>query len=117
VRILIIEDDPFIALDLQAIVEGDGHRVVRVCPSLAAARRHVVEEFDFALLDVDLGDGKSFEVAFRLCERHIPFAFVSGSRRSDLPFALRGAAFVPKPYAEDAILRTVAAGRLVGVAA
>jgi len=117
VRILIVEDDPLIALDLQAIVEGEGHRVVRVCPSLADARRHVVGEFDFALLDVDLGDGKSFEVAFRLCERHIPFAFVSGSRRSDLPFDLCGAAFVPKPYGEDAILRTLAAGRLVAAVA
>lgn len=111
-RILIVEDDPFIALDLQAIVEGEGHRVVRVCPSLADARRHVVGEFDFALLDVDLGDGKSFEVAFSLSERRIPFAFVSASRRSELPLDLRASAFVPKPYAEDAILRTVAAGRL-----
>ena len=111
-RILIVEDDPFIALDLQAIVEGEGHRVVRVCPSLADARRHVLDDFDFALLDVDLGDGKSFEVA----ERHIPFAFVSGSRRSDLPSDLRGATFVAKPYADDVILRTVTAGRLVAAA-
>jgi DNA-binding response OmpR family regulator len=116
VRILIVEDDPFIALDLQAIVEGEGHRVVRVCPSLADARRHVLDDFDFALLDVDLGDGKSFEVAVRLCERHIPFAFVSGSRRSDLPSDLRGATFVAKPYADDVILRTVTAGRLVAAA-
>ena len=111
-RILIVEDDPYIALDLQAIVEGEGHRVVRVCPSLADARRHVADEIDFALLDVDLGDGKSFEVASRLSERRIPFAFVSASRRSELPFDLRAAAFVPKPYAEAAIRSTVAAGCL-----
>ena len=78
---------------------------------------HVVEEFDFALLDIDLGDGQSFELAFRLRERHIPFAFVSGSRRSDLTFDLRGVAFVAKPYAEDVILRTVAAARPVDAAA
>lgn len=109
-RILIVEDDPFIALDLQAIVEGEGHSVVRLCSSLADAMRHLVEEFDFALLDVDLGDGKSFEVASRLCERRVPFAFVSASSRSELPSDLRGAVFIAKPYIEATIVRTIAVG-------
>jgi len=38
VRILILEDDPFIALDLQAIVEGQGHEIVGVFDTLAEAR-------------------------------------------------------------------------------
>src|SRR3954466_2089734 len=108
-RILILEADPFIAWDLQAIVEGEGHEVVVICDSLAEARRGLAEAFDFALLDIDVADGKSFEVASKLNERQIPFAFVSASERSELPPDLRSARFIAKPYHESAIVRTLAA--------
>lgn len=106
-RILILEDDPFIALDLETIVEGEGHEVVGVCASLADARRRIHERFDFALLDIRLADGKSYELADALSDRNIPFAFVSASKRSEIPLHLRGAAFIPKPYAEAAIVRSL----------
>ncbi len=95
VRILILEDDPFIALDLQAIIEGEGHEVVGVFASLAEAREHLGDRFDFALLDIDVIDGKSFEIASALLERRIPFAFVSASRPCELPKYLRHARFIP----------------------
>ena len=107
VRVLILEDDPLIALDLQAIVEGQGHEVVGVCDTLAEGRYQLAAGFDFALLDIDLSDGKSFDFASALTERRIPFAFVSASRRSELPAHLRGAQFIAKPYAEAAILRSI----------
>ncbi|MGP9822174.1 response regulator [Salinarimonas sp. NSM] len=109
VRILICEDNPLIALDLQAIVENNGHEVVGVCDSAAAASRMLATQVDvarveFALLDIDLTDGKSFGIAQALGERGVPFAFVSAARPSDLPESLRSARFVAKPYREDAIL-------------
>ena len=106
-RILILEDDPFIAMDLQAIVEANGHEVVGVVDSLAEAWEHLGDRFDHALLDIDVTDGKSFEIAAALLERHIPFAFVSASRPSELPVGLRGAAFIPKPFEEAAIVRSL----------
>jgi len=107
VRILICEDNPLIALDLQAIVESEGHEVVAVCDSAAAARARLAESFDFALLDVDLADGTSFEVAEALTARGVPYAFVSAARPGDLPEGLRGARFVAKPYREASILETL----------
>ncbi len=56
-RILILEDHPFIALDLQSIVEGEGH-IASVCGAIAAARRRLADGLDFAFLDVDVSDGK-----------------------------------------------------------
>jgi DNA-binding response OmpR family regulator len=103
VRILILEDDPFIALDLQAIVEAEGH-VASVCASVAEARRWLDDDIDFALLDVDVRDGKSFEVALAFQERAVGFAFVTGSKRSEIPAALSCAGFVAKPFLEEAIL-------------
>lgn len=107
VRILILEDDPFIALDLQGIVEGEGHVVVGVFDSHAEARTRLNEGLDFALLDIDVRDGKSFELASALNERRIPFAFVSASKPSELPPHLRNAHFIPKPYEEAAIVRSL----------
>ena len=106
-RILILEDDSFIALDLEAIVEGQGHEVVGTFDSLADARAELARGFDFALLDIDVVDGKSFDLAMTLLERRIPFAFVSASRPSELPARLRDVRFVPKPFEEAAILRTL----------
>ncbi len=108
-RVLILEDDPFIALDLQAIVEGEGHEVVRVCSAAGDAARQ--RDYDFALLDVDVADGTSYGFASVLAERRIPFAFVSGSRRSDMPAHLRQAAFVQKPFSEGTIVGLLPANR------
>jgi two-component SAPR family response regulator len=116
-RILILEDEPLIALDLQSIVEESGHEVVGIVASLSAARAHLAAEpnsLDFALLDVDVQDGKSFDFASLLDDLAIPFAFVSGSRPRDLPQALGKAPFVLKPFQEATIRRCLAAPRTVG---
>ena len=106
-RILILEDDPLIALDLQFIVETCGHEVVGPCETLAEMRAHLEDKVDFAFLDIDLPDGKSFDLATRLGERHVPFAFVSASRQGDLPDHLRHARFIAKPYGHAAIRNTL----------
>ncbi|MET0427880.1 MAG: response regulator [Microvirga sp.] len=106
-RVLILEDDPFIALDLQSIVEGDGHDVVGVFASVADAQEHLGDDFDYALLDIDVADGKSFAVAAELKSRRIPFAFVSAARPSDVPPHLKGASFIAKPFEERAVLRSI----------
>jgi len=106
-RVLILEDDPFIALDLQAIVEGDGHDVVGVFASVAEATEHLGDAFDYALLDIDVADGKSFTIAAELKSRRIPFAFVSAARPGDVPSHLKGASFIAKPFEERTVLRSI----------
>ncbi|MBF9234470.1 response regulator [Microvirga alba] len=106
-RVLILEDDPFIALDLQTILENEGHEIVGVSDSLVEARRYLDETFDCALLDIDLIDGKSFGVAAELLERQIPFAFVTASPPAEVPHFLQLVLFIPKPFEEAAILRSI----------
>lgn len=103
VRIFILEDDLLTAFDLQCIVEDCGHEIVEVCGTVSDARRHLGEPIDFAFLDIDLPDGKSFEIATRLHERSVPFVFVSASPKSDVPASLRQARFIAKPYHHAAI--------------
>ncbi|NNM73679.1 response regulator [Enterovirga aerilata] len=107
-RILILEDDPLTALDLQCLVEDCGHEVVGLCQTVADAGRRIGDGLDFALLDVDLPDGKSFALAERLHRSRVPFAFVSASRRSEVPADLQGAPFIPKPYQHAAIRNSLA---------
>jgi CheY-like chemotaxis protein len=113
VRILILEDHPFIALDLQSIVEGEGH-IASVCGAIAAARRRLADGLDFAFLDVDVSDGKSYDFARLLRDRGIPFAFVSASRPSDLPAPLRDAPFIAKPFLEEVIVAALPPAKPVG---
>jgi len=98
-RILIVEDDPMVALDLEAIVVGATNADVAVAHSVKEARRVLREAaFDAALLDIDVLDGKTFPVAYLLAERGTPFAFVSGASQEDVPPPLRQVPFLPKPY-------------------
>ena len=110
-RVLILEDDPFIAFDLQDIIESEGHEVVGVHRSLAEARNRLSDIFEFAFLDIDVLDGKSFELASALKDRRIPFAFVSGSNPNELPAKFRDAEFIAKPFSEAAIIRLLPAER------
>ena len=113
-RILILEDDPIIADDLQAILEGEGHEIVGAFASTIAAQAHLEDRVDCALLDIDVIGGKSYGVAAELMERGIPFAFVSASQRAELPASLRQVPFIAKPYREGAILQFV--GRTTSMA-
>ncbi|MGU9979894.1 hypothetical protein ACJ4V0_07620 [Phreatobacter sp. HK31-P] len=110
-RILIVEDDPFIAMDIEAAVLEDlGPRTeVIVVDSLREAQAFADDVVHCALLDVDVVGGKTFEVALKLRERGTPFAFVSGSLPSDLPAELTGATFVRKPFHSRDILGFITA--------
>lgn len=105
-RILIVEDDVFVALDLEMIVSREREAEVIAVNSVAAAAR-AAERVDMAILDIDVVDGKTYELARALEERRTPFIFVSASRRDELPAELGDKTFIPKPYDPDAVIRAV----------
>lgn len=105
IRILIVEDDPFIAMDIESAVAdqlGDGAELI-VVGSVSQARRASATKLSCALLDIDVEGGKTFEVAVRLLENGTPFAFVSGSSPGDLPEELRTVRFLRKPFSTNEI--------------
>jgi len=58
--VLIIEDEPMIAMDLESIVEGLGHRVTAVARTHAEALKAVNKEKPgLVLADIQLADGSS----------------------------------------------------------
>ena len=108
-RILILEDEPLVAFDLESVVAGAAESEICVSPSIAEARRMLAEPVDFALLDVDVRDGKSFDLAKHLEERGTPFVFVTGSKKADVPAELRHVDFISKPYHTSDIERVIRA--------
>lgn len=100
IRVLIVEDDPFIAMDIESAVAdqlGDDVELI-VVGSVAEARRMAAKRLACALLDIDVVGGKTFDVASVLQETGTPFAFVSGSAPHEVPTALRGVRFLRKPF-------------------
>jgi two-component SAPR family response regulator len=103
--VLIVEDDAIIALDFEDTILGFGVKSVRTCGNAARALQLIADRApDFALLDVSLANGNSFEVAEKLQAMKIPFVFITGyGSRVGLPAALRGTPALPKPCTSDAL--------------
>lgn len=103
--VLIVEDDPIIALDFEDTILGFGVKRVRTAASVARALELIADRApDFALLDVGLVHEKSFAVAERLDALKIPFAFVTGyGAVGAFPAAWSGRPTLPKPCSTDAL--------------
>jgi DNA-binding response OmpR family regulator len=78
-RVLIVEDEFFIALDIGQQLADAGFEVVGMAPSVAKALSIVAEPgCDVAILDVNLGGETSEPVARKLGEADKPFVVLSG---------------------------------------
>jgi two-component SAPR family response regulator len=78
-RILIVEDDALVALNLQDFVESLGCNVVGPTGRLGEALAMLdAEEIDGAMLDINLHGEMVYPLAERLAEREIPMLFCSG---------------------------------------
>ena len=112
-RILVVEDDAFIALDLQDVLSEAGYQVIgpvaTVSEAIALLDSH---QPDMALLDYNLGDETSIPVAHRLEARGVPFMFLSGQVSSVMLGKTRTEPKVmSKPFVPDHLVSTL--GQLI----
>jgi CheY-like chemotaxis protein len=108
-RILVVEDEPLVAMNLIEMVSEFVTATVVVEPSVAASKDALSQAVDFAFLDVQVTNGKTFEVAHMLERKRVPFVFVSGSPQDQLPSDLRTVPFVSKPVSPAQIERVLQA--------
>jgi CheY-like chemotaxis protein len=103
--VLIVEDDPIIALGLEDTILGFGVKLVRTAASVARALDMIADRApDFALLDIGLVREKSFAIAERLEALKIPFVFVTGyGADNGFPAAFAHKPRLPKPCSTDAL--------------
>jgi len=97
-RVLLVEDESMVAMMIEDMLLDLGCEVVvamRLDQALAHARAH---PFDMAVLDVNLGEARSYPVADLLSERGTPFAFATGYGLVGLDPGYRAVPVVQKPY-------------------
>ena len=107
-RVLLVEDEPMIAFALEDMVIELGYEVVgpafRLAEALDLAGR---EQFDAAVLDVNLNEQQSFPVADLLTSRGIPFLFATGYAEGGVSWHGK-AGLIAKPYSRDQLARALA---------
>lgn len=103
-RILVIEDEPIVAIALHDMLEELGYQVVGPAFRLTAARSLAeTEQLDAAILDVNMGEGESYDVARFLRSRGVPYIFATGYGRQGLEPGHEDVLVLQKPYHEGQI--------------
>ena len=106
-RVLVIEDEPFIAMGLEQLLPRLGLEVMGVATHLREAlAKAETGGFDLAILDVNLGGELSYRVADVLLAKAVPFVFCTAY--ADVAFGRY--AHVPvlqKPFEKKALARAI----------
>ena len=102
--ILIVEDEPLIAMMLEDFLESLGHTVKASCDNVADALKAVaLSGFDIAILDVNLKGENVWPVAAELRQRGVPFVLASGGHVDPPPPEFAGAPLIEKPFTIDRV--------------
>ena len=103
--ILIVEDEPLIAMMLEDFLDSLGHNIVATVDSVAGALPHVEQGgFDVAIVDVHLRGGElAWPLADALASRGLPFVIATGGHIEPPPSRHVNAPILAKPYTIDAI--------------
>lgn len=108
-RILVAEDELIIAYDLCDTVEEAGFAVEGPYPDISSAMLSLQKSRpDIAILDVELDDGYSFQLAERLMAENVPVIFHSGQfSPNDVAKRFPEATACSKPCPPDKLLAKV----------
>jgi light-regulated signal transduction histidine kinase (bacteriophytochrome) len=103
--LLVVEDQMLTAMELEETLYARGACSVDLAGTVEKAFDCLVRKPpDAAILDVDLGDDTSFEIAGELNRRSIPFIFAaSEAEQSIIPATFRDINVVGKPYSPDQV--------------
>lgn len=86
-RVLLVEDEMLVCMDIEDMLKEFGCTVIgpaaRVAQALAIVESEIV---DIALLDVNLGQEKSYPIADHLVEKGIPVLLSTGYAALDPPY-------------------------------
>jgi PAS domain S-box-containing protein len=108
-RILVVEDEPLVAMDLEAELGAMGMEVVGPASTVAAAEQLIERgTFDLALLDANLHGHSTDAIAAALARAGIPFAFATGYGPEALPEAFRQVPILAKPFDASRLAATLA---------
>ena len=107
-RILLVEDDPLICLDLETSLEEFGAIVTATTNVAAAFAALAIAMPDVAVLDFELGLETSESIAEVVRARNVPFVFLSGHSEHDERFGRwPGIRVLAKPLSAATVARGI----------
>lgn len=107
-RILVVEDDFLIADLIEEILTSAGCEVVGPVRRVADAVHTAAHaEYDAAVLDVNVAGERIYPVADALCERTVPFLFLTGYDGASLEPRFRSQPRLGKPFRARDLLSAV----------
>jgi len=108
-RVLVLEDEPIIALDIAStITQAQGEVLGPVANVADALKLAETGGPSLAILDFDLGHEVSSAVALKLAALDVPFIFYTGTRVHEVEEAWPEATIITKPRDPRALVRTLA---------
>ncbi len=109
-NILIVEDEPLIAMMLEDFLEVLDHKVAGNADTVAGALARVEQGgIDAAILDLNLRGGeKSTPVAEALADRGVPFVFATGGTDDSVDARFRDRPVLQKPFTMDGVAKALA---------
>ena len=111
-RILIVEDEVFVALEMQSILEDQGYTVIGIAADLDGAMAHTDQQIDLALVDLNLRDGLTGpQIGEALANTHnAAVLFVTANPRILGDGVAGTIGVLTKPTDEDSLLAAVRFG-------
>jgi CheY-like chemotaxis protein len=107
--ILIVEDEPLIAMMLEDFLDSLGHTVAATCDTVSDALARVGQGgFDVAIIDVNLNGERVWPVADRLAAQGVPYILATGGHIEPPPPEHAGVPVLSKPFTLDAIAPALA---------
>ena len=106
-RILVVENEPVIALSIADCLQDAGALVLSASNTNDALPIVENSHISAAVLDLDLGGGDSTIVCRRLSDRSIPFLFYSGYDDAFVSDKWPNAIVVGKPASEQVLIMTL----------
>ncbi len=98
-RVLIVEDEGVVGMLLEDMLTDLGYEVAGVAARLGEGlQKAETEEYDCAILDVNLDGRPSFPIAEALTKRGTPFLFVTGYGAKGLDPDFAGHPVLAKPF-------------------
>jgi two-component SAPR family response regulator len=108
-KIVIIEDEGLLVLDLQRMLATLGHDVVASAATLQDGLATIEEDtFDLAIIDLDLAGESSEPLARRLVALDRPFILATGYDSRSIDPELAQHPLLTKPYHVDDLKRALA---------
>lgn len=110
-RVLVVEDDALLLLELEMVLTEAGARIAGLCQSVAEALPFAKGDgIDVAILDFGLGNETALPIVDYLVQHGTPFCFYTGQVGTEPRLEpYRGGRVIQKPARPQVIVNTLAA--------